>query len=110
MHSTRICVCYACLVHEWSRDWKRLAANGATGTHLQQLRYRYVLALPLHANSATLLKGGLPLDLIAETLACIHEAWAPVEEEKEAEQTVAASADANIEAGLAAVAISDTAS
>ena len=33
------------VAHEWARDWKRLAANGATGDELQQLRYRSVTRL-----------------------------------------------------------------
>lgn len=104
------------VAHEWARDWKRLAANGATGDELQQLRYRsvrrsrqgslafvgiaaraaelwhltltlapnvfalvficsYLLTLPLSSPSTSLLKGGLPLDIIADSIAAIHSRW-----------------------------------
>ena len=131
------------VAHEWARDWKRLAANGATGDELQQLRYRsvtrlarirrhhplrrpcgeqctlelmhalysclllfficsYLLTLPLSSPSTSLLKGGLPLDIIADSIAAIHSRWTQQQPDSQhasdaaeaAGDTTAATADA----------------
>ena len=65
--------------HELARDWKRLAADPASSSNIDQIRYRYLLTLPLRT-STQLLKGGLPLDIIAEIFAAIHARWTQADE------------------------------
>lgn len=96
--------------HELARDWKRLVADPASSSSLDQIRYRYLLTLPLRS-STQLLKGGLPLDIIAQIFEAIHAQWTHADDSEApaAEQAQPASAAAESASAVSDPAGSDPA-
>jgi len=63
--------------HEFSRDWKNIARTHADDPDMvMEQRYRYLLLIDPRTCTASVLKGGIPLEMIGDIIRCVHHTWA----------------------------------